>query len=214
MLPTESGIMSHEEMFDILDQQGTKTGKAAGKREVHKQGFWHTGVHLCVTDGKGNIFQQLRGSAPDVQILPDVWDLFIAVGHVSAGEDVLAALLREMREEIGTGLSITELQANGLSKVSVTRSDYWVYDQTFPGGGYQHRVFDHNFVVRLPNFDLSALVLEDKKVVDVRLYSIQKLRLDLAQPPASTAYQQHAHRPIEDNRLYRTVLDQALALRF
>jgi 8-oxo-dGTP pyrophosphatase MutT (NUDIX family) len=198
--------MSTEEMFDVLDEAGQKTGSVAGKREVHQRGLWHTGMHLCVTDGAGNVFQQLRGSAPDVRILPDVWDLFIAAGHVSAGEEVLTTLLRETEEEVGVKLSIAELRANGLEEVSVTRSDYWVDDPKFPEGGYHHRVFDHNFVVRLPDLDPDTLVLEDKKVLGVRKYPVQQLRLDLMQPAASKDYRQHAHRPIEDDRLYQTVL--------
>ncbi len=206
--------MPDEEMFDILDQTGQKTGDVAGKQEVHQRGLWHTGMHLCVTDGAGNVFQQLRGSAPDVRILPDVWDLFIAAGHVSAGEDALTTLLREAEEEVGVRFSLTELRASGLSEVSVTRSDYWVEDPKFPNGDYHHRVFDHNFVVRLPDLDPNTLVLEDKKVLGVRRYPVLQLKLDLAQPATSKDYRQHAHRPVEDDRLYQTVLNRVRELTF
>lgn len=201
-----------EEMFDILDQHGRKTGETAGKREVHQLGLWHAGMHLCVTDGEGNVFQQLRGGAPHVRILPDVWDLFIAAGHVSAGEEALATLLRETREEVGVRLSVGKLRKNGLSEVSVTRSDYWVVDPGFPNGGYYHRVFDHNFVVRLPDLNPDTFVLEANKVLGVRKYPARQLRQDLRSSRSSTAYRQHAHRPIEDGRLYSTVLDKVDAL--
>lgn len=205
--------MSTEEMFDILDgETGRKTGQSAGKREVHQRGLWHTGVHLCVTDGQGSVFQQLRGGAPDVRILPDVWDLFIAAGHVSAGEDVYTTLLREVEEEVGMALSLQWLRAKGLVHVSVTRSDYWVDDPKFPDGGYQHRVFDHNFVVRMPELDPDSLVLEPKKVLGVRRYPVRRLMRDLGQSPSSRDYLQHAHRPVDDERLYQTVLDEVIRL--
>ena len=55
---------------------------------------------------------------------------------------------------------------------------YWVEDPKFSDGGYYHRVFDHNFVVRLPDLDPDTLVLEDKKVLGVRKYPVQQLKLD------------------------------------
>lgn len=206
--------MSDEEMFDVLDEAGQKTGRVADKREVHERGLWHTGMHLCVTDGVGNVFQQLRGVAPAVRILPGVWDLFIAAGHVSAGEDALTTLLRETEEEVGIRFSLEELRANGLIEVSVTRSNYWVEDPKFSAGGYHHRVFDHNFVVRLPDLDLDTLVLEDMKVIDVRKYPIHRLVMDLVQPADTEDYRQHAHRPVEDDRLYQTVFTGVNALTF
>ncbi len=204
--------MSTEEMFDVLNEAGEKTGEIAGRREVHEHGLWHTGMHLCGTDGRGSVFQQLRGGPPSVRILPNVWDLFIAAGHVSAGEGPLDTLLRESYEEVGLRLSLPELRASGLREVSITRSDYWVDDPSFPGGGYNHRVFDHNFVVRLPGLDLDTLRLEAGKVLEMRAYPIAALRLDLAQPPGTQAYLQHAHRPVDDERLYETVLRGAVEL--
>ncbi len=202
--------MTTEEMFDILDQDGRSTGRIASKYEVHLQGMWHLGVHLCITDGTGHVYQQLRGSAPDVRILPDVWDLFAVAGHVAAGEDPVMALLREINEEIGRHYTISELHSKGLYKVSVTRSNYWVVDPGYPDGGYWHRVFDHNFVVRVP-LDLGTLQLEPKKIIAVRSYQIQQLRADLKRP-GTAAYDQHAHRPPENGKLYETVLDAAEGL--
>ncbi len=202
--------MNIEEMFDILDQDGQNTGQIANKHQVHSGGIWHTGVHLCITDGAGHIYQQRRGSAPDVCILPGVWDLFAVAGHVAAGEDPAITLVRETSEELGRHYTLGELHSRGLYKVSITQSNYWVVDSGFPGGGYWHRVFDHNFVVRLP-LNLDTLQLEPKKVTAVRLYPIQQLYLDLKQP-GTKAYTQHAHRPPEDSKLYETVLSAAEGL--
>lgn len=202
--------MSNDEMFDILDENGEKTGVRASKSEVHQRGLWHTGVHLCVTDGKGHIFQQQRGVAPAVRILPGVWDLFIAAGHVSAGEDPLDALARETFEEIGRKIS-RDLLAQ--CKVGITRSDYWVDDPTFENGGYHHRVYDHTYVMCIPDLDLHTLVLEPGKVTGVRAYPIEQLALDIKQPECSRNYSQHAHRPVDDARLYQMVIDRARTLR-
>ena len=92
---------------------------------------------------------------------------------------MLTTLLREAEEEVGVAFSLEELRANGLTEVSLTRSDYWVVDPRFPDGGYRHRVFDHNFVVRLPDLDPDTLVLEDKKVLGVRRYLVRRLNFAL-----------------------------------
>jgi 8-oxo-dGTP pyrophosphatase MutT (NUDIX family) len=204
--------MPTEEMFDVLDGLGNKTGRILGRREVHHRGLRHMGMNLCVTDGRGNVYQQLRGGPPDVRNLPDVWDVFLVAGHSAAGETPLDTLLRETWEEVGLRFTLDQLRANGLQKVSVTQSDYWVKDPSFPAGGYQHRLFDHNFVVRITDLDLAVLTLEPKKVLYVRLYSIEAMQRELAQPASSQDYRRYAHRPPQDEILYGTVLNGALAL--
>lgn len=204
--------MATEEKFDVFDESGYPTGATATKQKVHQDGLWHTGVHLLVTDGNGNIFQQLRGNPPYVRILPGVWDIFIAAGHVSAGESPYASLLREADEEVGPELSTDRLHAGQLTQVGKTRSNYWVEDPAFPAGGYWHRVHDHNFVAVVPNLDPRELTLEENKVLAVRKYPIEQLLDDLQQPTTSHAYSQHAHRPPDDKVLYEKVLAHAQML--
>jgi 8-oxo-dGTP pyrophosphatase MutT (NUDIX family) len=200
------------EMFDVLDDRGMRVGEVAPKRDVHHRGLWHAGMNLCVTDGRGNIIQQKRGRQPAVSILPAVWDLFLVAGYVAAGETPLETLLREAREEIGLEFSITALEAHGLREVGVTRSDYLVIDSAYPAMRYRHRVFDHNFVVRLPDLNLDRFELEPEKVVGVRSYSVNRLRSDLLRAPESVWYAQHTHRPPDDAALYKMMLGAAEAL--
>jgi len=35
-----------EEMIDVLNENGVRTGEIVSRTEVHKQGLWHRGV-LC-----------------------------------------------------------------------------------------------------------------------------------------------------------------------
>jgi isopentenyl-diphosphate Delta-isomerase len=203
--------MAADELFDVLDEDGNVTGRTATKREVHENGWWHTGAHLCAIDGNGNIFQQLRGKIPDVRILPNVWDLFIVAGHVSAGETPVQTLVRETQEEIGLDFSLADLFLRGLEKVCVTRSDYWVEDPSYPKGGYYHRVFDHSFIMTL-KVEPEEFRLEPKKVLGVRAYPLSRMRWDLNQPYKSKAYQGHAHRAPEDSKLYAAILSRAEVL--
>ncbi len=54
-------------------------------------------VGALISDMRGRIFVHRRG--PDRRFLPNCWDL--VGGHVDAGEDLLAALRREVTEETG-----------------------------------------------------------------------------------------------------------------
>ncbi|MGV9272864.1 NUDIX hydrolase [Streptomyces griseosporeus] len=54
-------------------------------------------VGAVVLDGRGRAFAQRRGAGR--RLFPDCWD--IVGGHVEAGESLLEALAREVREETG-----------------------------------------------------------------------------------------------------------------
>ena len=207
------------EMFDILDEHGKKTGEVASRREVHCYGLWHAGMNLCVTDGHGNVFQQRRAGLPQVRELQNVWDLFFVAGHVQAGEEPLDTLLRELEAEVGVQFTVGELHADmRLTKVSVSKSEYWVKDGSFPPPeegsehGFWHRVHDHNFVACMPDLDITCLNLDTKKVLDVRQYPIAQLLRDV-ESPHSPAWRELAHRPPNDERLYDEMLREAEALR-
>jgi 8-oxo-dGTP diphosphatase len=79
-------------------------------------------VGAVVLDPVGRAFVQLRG--PDRRLFPGTWD--IVGGHVEAGETVLGALAREVREETGwvlrrvvRGLGVGSWEAGGRLRHSV-----------------------------------------------------------------------------------------------
>ena len=87
-----------EEMLPLVDESGKVIGSAP-RSECHKgPGKLHPVVHLQVLDGRGGIYLQKRAADKDIQ--PGKWDSAVG-GHVSAGEDLDAALARELREELG-----------------------------------------------------------------------------------------------------------------
>jgi len=65
-------------------------------------------VHLQIVDGHGGMYLQKR--AGDKEIQPGKWDSAVG-GHVTAGEDLDAALSRELREELG--VTKLALEASG-----------------------------------------------------------------------------------------------------
>ena len=87
-----------EEMLPLVDESGKLIGTAP-RSECHKgPGKLHPVVHLQIVDGRGAMYLQKRAANKDIQ--PGKWDSAVG-GHVSAGEDLDAALSRELREELG-----------------------------------------------------------------------------------------------------------------
>ncbi|MGA2481174.1 MAG: NUDIX domain-containing protein [Spirochaetia bacterium] len=85
------------EMFQLVDPEGRPTGQAS-RQECHGNPLLiHLVIHLHVFDAEGRLYLQKRGMQKDTN--PGLWDTSVG-GHVSAGESVHDALLREAREEL------------------------------------------------------------------------------------------------------------------
>ena len=87
-----------DELFPLVDEAGRVIGSAL-RSEVHGDpSRLHPVVHCIVTNAQGYLLLQLRSQDKDIQ--PGKWDTSVG-GHVSFGESVEHALLRELGEEIG-----------------------------------------------------------------------------------------------------------------
>jgi isopentenyldiphosphate isomerase len=86
------------EMFQLVDRDGNRVGQAS-RAECHGNPLLiHLVVHLHLFDPAGRLYLQKRSMSKDTN--PGRWDTSVG-GHVSAGEEVTHALLREAREELG-----------------------------------------------------------------------------------------------------------------
>ena len=87
-----------EEMIEIVDTEGATIG-IRRRSEVHGDpSLLHKVVHVLVFNDAGNLLLQKRSMNKDVA--PGKWDTSVG-GHVSPGEDLKKAALREMKEELG-----------------------------------------------------------------------------------------------------------------
>lgn len=124
-----------EEYFDVLDENGNKTGKTKLRSEVHRDGDWHKSVHIWILNEKGDVLLQRRCPTKDSN--PNMLAASCA-GHLEAGDDSLACAVRELKEELGLDVRPEELQYVDTFKVSKH------YTETF-----FNREFQDMYVLRI-----------------------------------------------------------------
>lgn len=96
-----------KEYFDLLDENGNKTGKIKLRTEVHRDGDWHKAVHIWIINNKGDVLLQRRCATKDSN--PNMLDISSA-GHLSTGDDSLTGAIRELKEELNLNVNKEELQ--------------------------------------------------------------------------------------------------------
>ena len=96
-----------EEYFDLLDENGNKTGKTKLRSEVHRDGDWHKAVHIWIINNNGDVLLQRRCATKDSN--PNMLDISSA-GHLSAGDSSLDGAIRELKEELNLDVKPNELQ--------------------------------------------------------------------------------------------------------
>lgn len=95
-----------QEYFDVLDENGNKTGKTKLRSEVHRDGDWHRSVHIWVLNNNGDVLLQRRCATKDSH--PNMLDISSA-GHLTAGDDSLQGAIREIKEELNLDVEARDL---------------------------------------------------------------------------------------------------------
>ena len=65
-----------EELLDVLDSNGIKTGEILPRKEVHKKGLWHRIIVVAIVNEKNEVLIQQRSENKDKN--PGMWDTFIS----------------------------------------------------------------------------------------------------------------------------------------
>jgi isopentenyl-diphosphate Delta-isomerase len=86
-----------DELFDVVDEND-RVIRQARRVDVHRHGWWHRAVHALVFNQEGGVLLQKRSLWKD--LAPGCWDSSCS-GHLDAGEDYDAAIVRELGEELG-----------------------------------------------------------------------------------------------------------------
>lgn len=158
------------ELIDIIDSNGTPLGRVKAKPDVHRDGDWHRAVHVWIFTPDDRILVQRRALVKENN--PGLWDVSCA-GHISAGEPVIDAAIREAREELGIELEAGELEHVASIPASCVLN----------GGTYIDNEIHEIFVVRR-EVDLAELSLQPEEVDDAKLVTRDELlSLDRVQHP-------------------------------
>lgn len=91
-------MINVEEYFDVVDENGNVITKSSRSNCHSGSMLLHPVVHLHVVNSNNQLLLQKRAKTKDIQ--PGKWDTSVG-GHISSGETVKDALLRETKEELG-----------------------------------------------------------------------------------------------------------------
>jgi isopentenyldiphosphate isomerase len=98
-----------DELFDVLDCSGRRTGETIERDAAHASGAWHGAFHCLIVYPRGGrptaLFQK-RAAAK--RIAPGLFDVS-AGGHYASGEDAASAGPREIAEELGLSVPFGSL---------------------------------------------------------------------------------------------------------
>ncbi len=149
------------EFFDVLDEEGNKTGKIKSREEVHRDGDWHKSVHIWIVNDKGEVLLQKR--SPNKDSHPNMWDISSA-GHLVAGDDSVSGALREIKEELGVEVLPEQLSLIG------TRKKASKYTQTFV-----NNEFSDVYLLRW-SLTLNQLHIQEEEVSAVKYVPLDEFR--------------------------------------
>jgi isopentenyldiphosphate isomerase len=88
-----------EEILEIVDLNGNTIGMAPRSALHSNPALLHKVVHVLVFNDSGELLLQKRSMNKDMEA--GKWDTSVG-GHMSPGEELKTAALREMEEELGT----------------------------------------------------------------------------------------------------------------
>lgn len=156
---------SKEELWQGYDEQAQPTRPITAEESA--AGELHGAAHLWVWRRRQGVLEVLLQQRHlDCRTWPGYWDM-AAAGHIDAGEEPLAAALRESREEIGLTVESSDIKLMFVQRVNL---DYkptgireheiqWVYAAEFPAGANLSLRKDEVMAIRwitLP--ELSAVI--------------------------------------------------------
>ncbi|HZP55530.1 MAG TPA: NUDIX domain-containing protein, partial [Candidatus Saccharimonadales bacterium] len=156
-----------DELVDIIDEKGSKTGKTAMKSIAHKRALWHEAAFVWIYNSKNEVLVQFRSA--DKQIHANCWDVSVG-GHMGAGEDPADNVIRETKEELGVDLNKADLKYLGkLPDVKPLRD------------GTPHKEWDLCFITK-KDTDIKNIKPLKKELSKVKWLPIKELENDINDP--------------------------------
>lgn len=150
------------ELLDILNEDGSPSGQVSERNVAHMLGYLHQTVHMwIVKDNK--ILVQKRSKTKDSN--PGCYDISSA-GHISAGQTVLDAAIRELSEELGLLVDEKDLRHIGFTKRCILKPFY--------GKFWPDNQISQVFVIE-KDVDINSLKLQKSEVEEVSWMDLDEL---------------------------------------
>ncbi len=154
-----------EELLDVLDENGIKTGEILSRKEVHKRGLWHRIIVVAIINEKNEILIQQRSDNKDKN--PGMWDISVT-GHLSAGQDSLTAATREISEEVSVSLGYSVEVKDFRFMFSYRKEEQVSKDH------YDRQFYDF-FILRQSGLRTENIRFQESEVQDIKFVSINEL---------------------------------------
>ena len=154
-----------EELLDVLDECGIKTGEVLPRSEVHKKGLWHRIIVVAIINEKNEILLQQRSHNKSKN--PDMWDISVT-GHLSAGQDSLMAATREISEEVSVSLGYSV-------DVKDFRFMFSYKKEEFINENYFDRQFYDFFILRQFGLNENNIRFQSSEVQAIKFVNINEL---------------------------------------
>jgi 8-oxo-dGTP diphosphatase len=160
------------ELFDILNEDGSKTGVVKERGVAHREGALHGTVHIWIVreNDKSGYDVLLQKRSDNKDSYPGCYDISSA-GHISAGDGVMESALREFEEELGLSAQPEQLELFGTTLVK--------FETTFSGKIFRDNEFSNDFVYRQP-VDIGKLKLQESEVAEVCWMDYEECREKIA----------------------------------
>ena len=160
------------ELFDILNEDGSKTGIVRERGVAHREGSIHATVHTWIVrkhaeEGKlsdYDVLLQKRSACKDSN--PGCYDISSA-GHVETGDKPLSAAVRELAEELGIQAEEEQLHYVGIHPGA--------FEAVFYGRMFRDKEISSGYVYTEP-VDVKNLTLQESEVEEVLWMDYEECR--------------------------------------
>ena len=132
------------ELLDLYDENKNLTNLQISRGVKVPKGYYRLVVHICIFNEEGKMLIQKR--TPNKK-WPNKWDISVG-GCVTARESSKLAAMREVKEEIGLDVDLSNVRCN--------------FTFNFEDG------FDDIYLLNIDNLDLTKLKLQKTEVSEVK----------------------------------------------
>lgn len=155
-----------EELIDVLNENGVKTGEVLSRKEIHKRGLWHRAIVVAIINEKNEILLQQRSDKKEKNA--GMWDISVA-GHISTGQDSLSAAAREINEEVSVNLGYNIDIKDFRYMYSFRKEQKYSED-------FIERQFYDFFILRKNDLSIDKIKFQESEVQAIKFCSMSELR--------------------------------------